>query len=142
MSLYPHLLPGPATHLHRLLGDGQLCGLRLHRWRFRDRLRSFDPLFGPRFSSHLPLGPPLRLATPPGRLSQLSPLCPTTPLICSPSTFENPHNQPIERTRRSGGHEAPPRFCRVTQGGPSALVNSRNYFWPRLRACRTTFRGR
>src|SRR5262249_33639825 len=122
MPLYAHLLPGPATHLHRLLGDGQLCGLRLHRRRFRDRLRSLDSLFGLRFSSQLPLCPPLRLATPPGRFAHLSPLYPTTPLIWGPSTFETPHNKPIERARCSGGHEAPPRFCRVTQGGPSALV--------------------
>jgi hypothetical protein len=116
--LPPHLLSGLATHLYRLLSDRQLCGLRLHCWRLRDRTRFLDLLFGPRLASHLPLGPPLGLARPSGCLGQLSPLHLTTPSICGPSTFKNPHDQTIERARRSRGHETAPRVCRVTQGGP------------------------
>ena len=118
IRLHPHLLSGFATHLYRLLGDSQLCGLRLHCWRLRDRTSFLELLFGSRLASHLPLCPPLGLARPSGRLGQLSPLNLTTPSICGPSTFKNPDDQTIERARRSRGHETAPRVCRVTQGGP------------------------
>jgi hypothetical protein len=95
-----HLLPGLATHLHRLLGDYQLRGLRPHRRRLRDRLGLPGLHFGPHFPSSPPLGPPLGLARPSGRFGQLS----TLHLTTTPVHGKCPRDQAIEWARRSRDH--------------------------------------
>jgi hypothetical protein len=95
-----HLLPGLATHLHRLLGDDQLRGLRPHRRRLRVRLGLPGLRLGPHFPSFPPLGPPLGLARPPGRFGQLS----TLHLTTMPVRGNCPRDHTIEWARRIRDH--------------------------------------